>query len=96
MMGPVHENDTNTSVNAMKKMLRKPVVDSALLSIALDQRDGSFISNAPKNDTAKTTRSAKNSTLNSAEVAISLSLLAPNAMVMAMPSTRYITMMLTA
>ena len=48
IIGPVHENDTNTSVNAMKNMLSKPVVLSAFASMAFDQRDGSVSSNAPK------------------------------------------------
>ena len=94
MMGPVHENDTNTSVKAMKKMLSRPVVLSALASTAVDHRDGSVISNAPKNEMANTTRSAKKMRLNTAPVAISLSLPGPAMSVSRMPSTRNITMML--
>ncbi len=88
MIGPVQENDTSTSVNAMKKMLIRPVVRSALLSTPLLQREGSLMSNAPKNDMANTSRSRKNARLNTAFVARSLSLLAPKMSVIASPSAR--------
>ncbi len=90
--GPVHENDTSTSVNAIRNILIIPVVRSALLSTLLLHFAGSFMSNAPKNEMANTTRIAKNIRLNTALVARSLSLLAPNIPVTASPSTRYITM----
>ncbi len=93
IIGPVHENDTSTSVKAMKNMLIKPVVRSALLSTPLLHFEGSFMSNAPKNEIANTSNNRKNARLNTAFVARSLSLLAPNIIVMARPSPRYMTMM---
>ncbi len=94
MMGPVHENDTSTRVNAIKKILSRPVVFSAFASIAVDHFDGSVMSKAPKKEMANTTKSAKNMRLNTAPVAISLSLPGPKITVSSMPSTRNMTMML--
>ena len=84
----MQEKDTSTRVNAMKKMLIKPVVDSALLSILFDHFDGSFMSKAPKNEIAKKTSRAKKMRLNTAPVAISFSLPASKMRVSAMPRTR--------
>ena len=86
MMGPVQENDTRVRVNAMKKMESRPEVRSADASIRLLHEAGSFMSNAPKNEMAKTTRSRKKMMLNVAEVESSLSLLAPKMAVMIRPS----------
>ena len=77
MMGPVHENETSTNVNAMKKRLTKPVVESLLLSILLVHLEGRTNSNAPKKDTAKSTNRAKKIRLKTALVASSFSLLPP-------------------
>ncbi|GHT56814.1 hypothetical protein AGMMS49982_23850 [Bacteroidia bacterium] len=88
MIGPVHENDTSTSVNAIKKMLKMPVVVSALLSILLDHEAGKVSSNAPKNDTANSTSSAKKIRLNTALVDKSFSALAPNSTVTSSPSPK--------
>jgi hypothetical protein len=44
MIGPVQENDTITSTNAMNKMLIIPVVLEALLFKTLAQDDGNSIS----------------------------------------------------
>ena len=41
MMGPVHEKLTSASVKAMRKMLNRPVVFEALVSIALPHEVGS-------------------------------------------------------
>ena len=60
MIGPVHENDTITSVNAINRMLRKPVVLLDLLFSAVDHELGNVISNAPKNDAANSTKIRKN------------------------------------
>ena len=76
-MGPVHENDTSDSVNAMRKMLSMPLVDSDLRSILLLHDEGSVISNAPKNDAANTTSSRLKKMLNTALVERALSALAP-------------------
>ena len=50
-IGPVQENDTNTSVRAMKKIPIKPPL-SACRSLLLTIQLGSVISKAPKNDAA--------------------------------------------
>ena len=88
MMGPVQLNDTRARVKAMKKMLSRPVAFSALESIELLQREGSLISNAPKNETAKTTSRAKKIRLNTALVLKSFSLLAPKIIVTTRPRSR--------
>jgi hypothetical protein len=88
MMGPVHENDTKTSVNAMKKMLSKPIELSALSFTLLVQDDGNVISNAPKNETANTTSRAKNNKLKTALVDKSFRALAPNIAVMINPNAK--------
>ena len=85
MMGPVHENETSESVNAMRKMLNRPVVFSALLSTAAPQDEGSVISKPPKKLAAKTRSIRKKRMLNTALVERSLSALAPNMVVMMRP-----------
>ena len=57
-MGPVQENDTSTRVRAMKKMPASPL-ESALESLLLTIHEGMVISNAPKNDAAKTMNTRK-------------------------------------
>ena len=52
-IGPVHENDTNTSVRARKKIPPRPF-ESAFESLLLTSHEGIVISNAPKNEAAKT------------------------------------------
>ena len=66
MIGPVHEKDTRVRVNAMRKMLSMPLVFSDLASILLLHDEGSVISNAPKNDAAKTTSKRQKKMLNMA------------------------------
>ena len=88
MIGPVHENDTNVSVNAIKKMLRSPVVASALLSILFAHESGSLMSNAPKNEIANTTSIAKKMMLKMAFVESALSELAPNSAVISNPRSK--------
>ena len=52
MIGPVQENETTTSVRAIKKMpIKLPV--PALLSALFDHELGKPISNAPKNEIPK-------------------------------------------
>src|SRR5574344_354366 len=94
MMGPVHENDTSVSVKAIKKILSRPLVFSALLSAALPHEDGSVISNHPKNDAANTSSRRKKKMLKSALVDSAFSALAPKMAVMASPKARYMTTML--
>ena len=57
-IGPVHENDTNTSVKAIKKIPIKPPL-SAPASLLLTSDEGNVISNAPRNDAAKTMKMTK-------------------------------------
>ena len=94
MIGPVHENETNAKVNAIRKMLNKPVVLSDLASILVDHDDGRVISNAPRNEDANTTNSKQKKILNTALVAKALRALAPKSNVTAKPSNTYITTML--
>ncbi|OAV73925.1 hypothetical protein Barb7_02659 [Bacteroidales bacterium Barb7] len=84
----MQENDTSTSVNAMKKILNTPLVASALLSNLFVHDDGNTSSNAPKNDTAKATSSPKNSILNTAFVDKSFSALAPKTAVISSPMSK--------
>ena len=86
MIGPVQENDTNDKVNAIRKILSRPVVASALLSTALLHLDGRVISNAPKKEAAKITSIRKNRILKMALVDNAFSALAPNISVIASPS----------
>jgi len=86
IIGPVQEKDTSESVNAIRKILSRPVVDSALLSTALPHFDGNLISNAPKNEAAKITSIRKKRILKTAFVDKALSALAPNISVIANPN----------
>ena len=86
MMGPVHEKLTSESVKAMRKILSKPVVFSALLSTAEPHDEGSVISNPPKKLAANTTSIRKKRMLKMAFVERSLSALAPKILVIMRPS----------
>ena len=77
-IGPVHENDTSTSVSAMKKMPARPPF-SEFLSLLLTSDDGSTISNAPKKDAANTMNTMKNIRLGSQWVASQLNMSAVTA-----------------
>ena len=85
MIGPVQENETSDSVKAIRKMLSKPVVASALLSTLSLQDEGSVISNPPKKLAANTTSIRKKKMLNTALVERSFSALAPKSEVMMTP-----------
>src|SRR5699024_8529381 len=87
IIGPVQEKDTSESVNAIKKILNNPVVDSALLSTALLHFEGKVISNAPKNDAAKTTSIRKKRILKTALVDKAFNALAPKINVIVNPNT---------
>ncbi len=91
MIGPVQENETRAKVNAIRNMLRSPLVFSALLSTALLHFDGNVISKAPKNDIAKTINIRKKNILNMALVESAFSALAPKISVTASPKVTYIT-----
>ena len=88
MIGPVQENETSVSVNAMRNMLSSPLVDEALLSTLFVHEEGSVSSNHPKKDRANTTSSRQKKMLNTALVDRALSALAPIIPVMARPRTR--------
>ena len=88
MMGAVHENDTSTSVKAMRKMEIRPLVADAFVSTALAQLSGSLISNQPKNDRAKTTNSTNRKMLNTAFVDIAFSVSLPKTAVTSRPSPK--------
>ena len=87
-MGAVQENDTNTRVKAMRKMLSNPLVCEAFESTAFAQRSGSLISNHPKNDRANTTNNKKRKMLNIAFVDIAFSVSLPKSAVTSNPSAR--------
>ena len=85
MIGPVHENDTNARVKAIRNMLSTPLVDDALLSTAFPHLSGRRISNHPKNEKAKIISSKQKSMLKTAFVDNELRADAPNAAVTASP-----------
>ena len=60
--GPVHENDTNTRVKAIKNTPIKPPL-SDLASTVFTKFEGNTISKAPKKEIPKTMKMAKNNTL---------------------------------
>ena len=86
MMGPVQENETSTSVSAMKKIERRPVVELAFSSILLDHEAGRMISKPPRNEAAKTTSRAKRKRLNTAFVERAFSDEGPQMRVTSRPS----------
>ena len=88
MIGPVQENDTSTSVNAIRKMLNRPLVSEALVSTLLAQLSGSLISNQPKKLRANTTSNRKRNTLNTAFVDIAFSVSLPKSAVTSRPKPR--------
>ena len=85
MMGAVHENDTSTSVKAMRKMLISPLVSDAFVSTLLAHESGSLISNQPKKLRAKTTSSRNRKMLNTALVDMALSVSLPKTAVTSSP-----------
>ena len=87
IIGPVQEKDTKTKVNAIKEILKIPVVASALLSSFVVHEAGNVNSNAPKNDMANSTNNAKNIILNIAFVAKLFKALAPKIAVIIKPNT---------
>ena len=95
MIGPVQEKDTITKVNAINRMLIKPVVLPDLLLRAVDHELGRVISNAPKKDAANITRIRKNTIFTTAFVLSALSADAPNKRVTKSPKPTYTITMLT-
>ena len=88
MIGPVQENDTSTSVNAIRKILNRPLVSEALVSTLLAQLSGSLISNQPKKLRANTTSNRKRNTLKTALVDIAFSVSLPKSAVTSSPKPR--------
>ena len=86
MIGPVQENETSVSVNAIRKIESMPVVFSDFASILFDHEEGRVNSNAPKKDAAKSTSSRQKKMLTMALVASAFKALAPNNKVTANPS----------
>ena len=77
-IGPVHENETSTSVRAIKNTpIRPPLSD--LESDLFTNQLGMVISNAPKNDAANTMKIMKNITFGSQCVANQLNMSAVTA-----------------
>ena len=87
IIGPVQEKETKARVKAIRKMLNKPVVDSALLSTALLHEEGSVISNAPKKLAANTNSIRKKKILKTALVDKAFKALAPNIPVITKPKS---------
>ena len=88
MIGPVQENETSTSVNAMRKMLRRPVVLPAFSSTLFVHDDGNVSSKPPRNDAPKATSIRKKKMLNTALVERAFNAPAPKISVTQIPSTR--------
>ena len=92
-IGPVHEKDTNTIVNAIKNIPVRPPLSacwSALFTIQL----GNTISNAPKKEAAKTTNIKKNNTLGSQWVANRFANAGPSNTATSVPIKTYMPTML--
>ena len=87
MIGPVQEKDTKASVKAIRKMLKRPVVASALLSTALLHDEGKVISNAPKKLAANTSSNRQKKMLKMALVESAFKALAPKMAVMTKPNS---------
>lgn len=90
-IGPVQENETSTRVRARKKMPPIPFV-SAFESVLLTIHEGMVISNAPKNEAAKTMKTRKKMMLGSQCVASQLKISA----VTASPPTMRVMRMMAA
>lgn len=93
IIGAVHENETSTRVNAIRKMEISPVVLDALVSTALAHLSGNLISNHPKKEKAKTQSKRKRIMLNTALVESSFNLLGPKIAVINKPRPKYMTTM---
>ena len=63
-IGPVQENDTSTSVRAIKKTPARPFLSLPLSALSV-HFEGRVISNAPKKEAAKAMNITKNSRLGS-------------------------------
>ena len=88
MIGAVHENDTSTNVNAIRKIEIKPLVADALESTLSAHEEGSLISNQPKKLRANTTKSRNRKILNTALVDIAFSVSLPKSAVTKSPNPK--------
>ena len=88
IIGAVHENETSTSVKAMRKIESNPLVFDAFVSTAFAQLSGSLISNHPKNDSANTTNSTNKKILKTALVESALSVSEPKNAVTKRPKAK--------
>ena len=95
MIGPVHEKETITKVNAMSIILRKPEVLLDLAFSAVDHELGNVISNAPKNEAANTTNIRKKMMFTTALVLSAFNADAPKISVISRPNPTYINMILS-
>ena len=86
MMGPVQEKLTRLRVNAMRKMLSRPVVVPDLRSTALVQLLGRVISKPPRKLAPKTRSMRKKKMLKTAFVLRAFRALAPKTSVTNKPS----------
>jgi len=91
IIGPVQENETSVSVNAMKNIPINPL-RSAILSDLFAHELGSVISKYPKKDMAKTMNNIAKPILNQALVDKRFNASAPNTPVISKPRIRYINM----
>ena len=86
IIGPVHENETITSVNAIKSIDNRPDVLSTCWSIFVLQVDGSAKSKPPKKDMENSTRRANKNMLKMAFVEREFNPSAPLSTVIIKPS----------
>ena len=86
MMGPVHEKLTRLRVNAMRKMLKRPVVLPDFLSTAFVQLLGNVISKPPRKLAPKTRSMRQKKMLKTAFVLSAFRALAPKMSVTSSPS----------
>jgi hypothetical protein len=88
IIGPVHEKETITKVNAIRRMLISPDVLSALLSNFVLHVAGKVRSKPPKKEIANITNKAKINRLKIAFVDSEFKASAPNSNVIKIPKHR--------
>ena len=81
-------DNTSVRVNAMRKILNRPVVLPAFSSTLFVHEEGNVSSKPPRNDAPKSNSSAQKNILNTALVERALSALAPKNIVTAKPKIR--------
>ena len=88
-IGPVHENETNANVNAIKKIPINPPLDSAATLLFVHE-DGNCNSNAPKKEAPNIINNRKKPILKYTLVAILFNASAPNIEETPTPKATYI------